>query len=189
MSAPIAPNMHGDLTPKISWQSWALENPIPLEFGAWAQRHKLHARGSDSTASARSFGSVRSTLKRIWSGQKGEHNKDLLGANIWVMFDQNAPIGVVVFESSTALNASAPTAQKFCVNMWLQPSYRGRGLMGEMLREISQQVKPYTKNCATQIHAGDASVPILKKIFSVPICPLVIYSDTYVQEPKKRVRY
>lgn len=189
MSVPIRPDVQGDLTPRISWCLWRFSNPIPLEFGGWAQTHKLHARGSDSTANHRSFRSIRSTLKRIWSGQKGEHNKHLLGANVWVMFDQQQPIGVVVFESSTHLHEFAPTAQQFCANMWLDPAYRHRGFMGEMLRTIAQQLAPYTQDSATQIHAGDASVPILKKIFSLPIVPLVIYSDTYQSETKKRIRY
>lgn len=189
MNAPIAPNVQGDLTPKVSWKSWNLSNPLPLEFGAWAQLYKLHARGSDSTATARSFGSVRSTLKRIWNGQKGEHNKHLLGANVWVMFDQQKPIGVVVFESSTVLNNTAPTAQEFCANMWLDPAHRQRGLMGEMLRTIGQQLTLYTQDPTTKIHAGDASVPILKKVFACPIFPLVIYSDAYVSETKKKARY
>lgn len=189
MSAPIAPASQGDLTPRISWCLWRFSNPLPLEFGAWAQTHKLHARGSDSTAHHRSFGSVRSTLKRIWNGQRGQHNKNLLGANVWVLFDQQKPIGVVVFESSTPLHASAPTAQQFCVNMWLDPSYRQRGIIGEMLQTIAQQLAPYTQDPATQIHAGDASVSILKKVFTVPIVPLVIYTGTYQSETKKRVRY
>lgn len=189
MNAPISPDAQGDLTPRISWCLWRLSNPIPLEFGAWAQTHKLHARGSDSTAHNRSFGSVRSTLKRIWSGQKGEHNKHLWGANVWILFDQQKPIGVVVFESSTQLNVCAPTAQIFCANMWLDPSYRNRGLVGEMLQTIAQHLAPYTQDPATQIHAGDASIPILKKVFASPIVPLVIYSDTYQSETKKRVRY
>lgn len=189
MSAPIVPDAQGDLTPRISWGLWRFSNPLPLEFGAWAQIHKLHARGSDSTAHNRMFGSVRSTLKRIWSGQKGEHNKHLLGANVWVLFDQKNPIGVVVFESSTQLHQTAPTRQQFCANMWLDPAYRQRGIMGEMLQTIAQQLAPYTQDPSTQIYAGDASVPILKKMFAVPIVPLVIYSDTYQSETKKRVRY
>lgn len=189
MNAPLLCASQGDLSPTISWQHWSVSNPVPKELGAWAQLHKLHARGSDSTALNRWGGATRSTLKRIWSGQKGQHNEHLHGANIWVLFEKNKPIGVVVFESSTVLNQHAPTAQNFCVNMWLDPAHRQRGLMGEMLRGIATQLSRYTANPQTRITAGDASVPILKKVFSTDIEPLVIYSDTYPSGETKKIRY
>lgn len=189
MNTPVPYTSCGDVSPTVSWRYFSVSNPVPVELGAWAQLHKLHARGSDSTALNRSLGATRSTLKRIWSGQKGQHNQQLNGANIWVLYDKTTPIGVVVFESSTVLNSRAPTAQNFCVNMWLNPAHRQRGIMGEMLREVSTQLQRYTANPATRIQAGDASIPILAKYFTTPIDPLVIFSDTYPSAVNKKVRY
>jgi len=181
----IPAHSSGDLTPTIAWSRWQVSNPIPSDLGAWLQLHKLYARGSDSTALRRGLGATRSTLKRLWSGQKGQHNSDCSCANIWVLSERDRPIGVCVWESQT----SAPSPQKFVVNMWLDPAFRQRGLMGALVQLIVEQM-PHITHPLSQVHAGDASAPIVQKHLPRPVRPLIIYADDYEsdydQRPKRK---
>lgn len=144
--------------------------------------HKLHARGTDYSSSSVRFGqNVSSFIKRLWDGRLPP-DPAYSGTRVWVL-SADRPIGVAVWETPTDPNASLGR-----LNIWMDPMFRKRGLMGDLL---ATQVCPAIEslNSSASLLAATATAAVVQSCSNIACRELVVYRDDFPSPPVKRQRF
>lgn len=166
----------------MRWFRCDFDPTHPSDFGRWALEHGLHSKGSDFTSRARDYRSPGSSaLRKLWAGNPSQNHKL---ASAWALVSCGRPVGVCAWErtyhngvwqeDSLLLNGSFACLGR--ISLWMSPDMRGKGWMGDLVRDVvSKEVDKTRQQCrlgaAPFIRAVDAAEHIISRHAGVLVLP------------------
>lgn len=196
----LASHSQGIISPSISWQRWDMTHPVHPNFASWALEHHLHLNGTEGLPavhflySLKNIGGGRqSGLYHLWNQRKAEYNSLCQKTIVWTLHDNktSTPIGVAVWECFTALpNLDQPSDENFvAVNIYVDPQWRGRGLMSELFFEMQSPIEDLIGEHG-HIKAGGQTEYFVKKHFPHTCHDLIIFEKEFAPYYiKNKVRF